>query len=88
MWGDVLFAGEQRGRPLHFSLAGFALGGFTMANSSKIEPINIELFEKAWARNKRGGAAVTKSSRRRIRKRSTRKKKKGSKRKIKKRKSV
>jgi len=60
-----------------------------MAKSSKIEPINIELFEKAWAHHGRSGGIVTKSSqKRRIKKQSNRKKKKRSKRKTKKRKSA
>jgi hypothetical protein len=48
-----------------------------MAKSSEIEPINIELYEKAWARKPSGGA-VAKGPRRRKKKQLTRKKKKRS----------
>ena len=48
-----------------------------MAKSSKIEPVNIELYEKAWAHSGHGVQVVKKSPvRPRIKKQTSRKKKK------------
>jgi hypothetical protein len=48
-----------------------------MAKSSKIEPVNIELYEKAWGRFGRGVDVVAKSlPKHRIKKQSSGKKKK------------
>jgi hypothetical protein len=56
-----------------------------MAKASKIEPVNIELYQKAWARFRRDVNVVAKSPKqRRLRKKTSRKKKKGRKRKTKK----
>lgn len=56
-----------------------------MAKTSKIEPVNIELYEKAWAHLGRGVKVGKSRVQRRVKKQSSRKKKAARRRKTKKR---